>query len=351
MRDGCYAPAAMRATSFQDVAGAGEDELRQLLADGDPPERVWAAWALAQRVAQPGIEAAARLRHEPDAGVRRHLVTVAAGHGEDDVLAALARHDPDPGVRSTAMILVARLVEAGRLPPALVLEGLRDPSSDVRAAVIHAMADPRLAAPLLDDPSATVRWAALDRLMDADALELIATALETCADAERAERLVRLQRRFALAALAPALATSSIATRRVLLDQLRPSRPTWAEVAPIVGDDQVALAGDALHCLGRFSDDVPLLLFLAAVGDNTWYVGSTAGEVAARLLTASADHVPPSVVRSAVAACDAWLAEDDALRANANAWDDYSEASRLSVDRERTDVLTLRAALLARAAC
>lgn len=74
----------MRATCFQDVAHASDGELRRILAEGDPPERVWAAWALAQRVAQPGVEAAARLRHEPDAGVRRHLVTVAAGHAEDE---------------------------------------------------------------------------------------------------------------------------------------------------------------------------------------------------------------------------------------------------------------------------
>src|SRR5258706_5245891 len=119
---------------FEDVRELGEPELRELLEHGRPEERVWAIWALALRSSD-HVATLAR-REEPDAGVRRNLAVLLAGHGELDLLVALARRDPAPEVRAAAMQLVARLALDDQLPAALVVQRAGSDSADVRISIV-----------------------------------------------------------------------------------------------------------------------------------------------------------------------------------------------------------------------
>jgi hypothetical protein len=82
------------AETFEQVRELAERDLRALLEHGRPEQRVWAIWALALRSTD-GVGDLGQ-RNEPDAGVRRTLAVVLAGHGELELLIALARRDPAP---------------------------------------------------------------------------------------------------------------------------------------------------------------------------------------------------------------------------------------------------------------
>jgi hypothetical protein len=98
--------------SFSDVERLDADALKTLLIAGEPPERVWAAWALGLRHHQAfARELRATAAEEPHAGVRRHLVVVLAGAGERQSVLTMAAHDPDERVRATALQYVARLAQ------------------------------------------------------------------------------------------------------------------------------------------------------------------------------------------------------------------------------------------------
>jgi HEAT repeats len=101
---------SQRFASFTDVDHLDAVELNALLVDGEPPERVWAAWALGLRH---DVTFAHDLRataaEEPDPGVRRHLIVILAGAGQKRSVQTLAIHDPDERVRATALQYVARL--------------------------------------------------------------------------------------------------------------------------------------------------------------------------------------------------------------------------------------------------
>ena len=116
--------------SFAEVAEEGRDALQALLRDGDGPERVWAAWALALRLGGDSIPALSR-ETQPDPGVRRHLVVVLAGLGEGAAVRELASSDPDPDVRATACEYVLHTTpQSGRRESLYFLEGIasNDPS-------------------------------------------------------------------------------------------------------------------------------------------------------------------------------------------------------------------------------
>ena len=157
------------AESFDQVRVLGEPELRALIEHGRPEERVWAIWALALR-SDDAVGELAR-REEPDAGVRRTLAVLLAGHGELDLLVALARRDPAPEVRAAAMQLVARLALDGRLPTSLVIERAGADGPEVRIAilgVVFAGAPPwlmELAINLLEDREPEVRYEAFEALV------------------------------------------------------------------------------------------------------------------------------------------------------------------------------------------
>src|SRR6188508_2924107 len=103
-----------RFTSFSEVDLLDAESLKTLLVGGEPPERVWAAWALGLRHHEAfARELRATAAEEPHAGVRRHLVVVLAGAGERQSILTMAAHDPDERVRATALQYVARLAGPG----------------------------------------------------------------------------------------------------------------------------------------------------------------------------------------------------------------------------------------------
>ena len=99
-----------RFASFAEVDRLDPESLKALLVGGEPPERVWAAWALGLRHDEAfARELRATAAEEPDAGVRRHLIVILAGAGQSRSVLTLAAHDPDERVRATALQYVARL--------------------------------------------------------------------------------------------------------------------------------------------------------------------------------------------------------------------------------------------------
>ncbi|MEO7730337.1 MAG: hypothetical protein ABIY55_05155 [Kofleriaceae bacterium] len=125
--------------SFEGTRGLDVAALRALLAGDRPEQRVWAAWALALRVGSAMPHLVDHVGKEPSAGVRRLLLPVLAGHGEVDILVALARHDPAVEVRGSAWQLVARFIVAGRVDRAALLDSYAVEGPAVRAAMLGAV--------------------------------------------------------------------------------------------------------------------------------------------------------------------------------------------------------------------
>jgi hypothetical protein len=104
----------MSYTSFSDVGRLDANELRALLVAGEPPERVWAAWALGLLHDEAfARDLRATAAEEPHPGVRRHLVIILAGAGERRSLLTIGAHDPDERVRATALQHLARVARPG----------------------------------------------------------------------------------------------------------------------------------------------------------------------------------------------------------------------------------------------
>jgi hypothetical protein len=128
----------MSVARFEDTASLDDRALHTLLAAGRPEQRVWAAWQIALRVgAMPHI--VGHVVGEPSAGVRRALLAVLAGHGELDVLVALARHDPAIAVRSHASQLVAALAAQGAIASAVVTEAYAAGPTEIRVAILRGL--------------------------------------------------------------------------------------------------------------------------------------------------------------------------------------------------------------------
>jgi hypothetical protein len=236
------------AERYDDVRSLSQRELRTLLERGRPEERVWALWALALASAPEELGELMR-RDEPDAGVRRNLAVVLAGHGELDLLVALAKRDPAPEVRAAAMQLVARLALDGKLPTALVAERASADGA-VRVAILGTVfADApawlrELARSLLGD---TVRYEAFEALVRAGGADAVA-AIAWLDDASDDEAQIAVMRWTAGAPSPPggerrvhtcttmlARANASRRLRRIVVESVRVA--TWHDLAPIIGDD------------------------------------------------------------------------------------------------------------------
>jgi hypothetical protein len=278
--------------SFDDLRGLDEPALRELLEHGRPEERVWAIWALALRsVANVGE----LVHHEdPDPGVRRNLAIVLAGHGELELLVALAHRDPAPEVRGAAMALVARLAIDGSLPAELVVERALADGPEVKIAVLGTMFEhaPRwlveIALRLLDDRESDVRYEAFEALVRAAELAHALMWLEEAPESEARLVLMRWSARGNVRGAAERLAGSSRRLRRMLVEVTRV--PTWAELAPAIDGD-----ADLLRALlkrdPRELDRVPLaLLVRATLADDR---GGWLEPIRARL--ASLDAAPDDV--------------------------------------------------------
>jgi HEAT repeat protein len=162
-----------RLDSFDEARQLNQVALRNLLRRGDPPERIWAAWALAlEGQPQDQNRIVRHCRDDEHAGVRRQMLVVLAGLGQADVLAERLQHDPDPRVRATAAQYLARLTAAdGDELHRLLADRLQhDPAPSVRAAVAaHVPSDAptfveQHLADALSDPDPEVRAAAADGL-------------------------------------------------------------------------------------------------------------------------------------------------------------------------------------------
>ena len=64
-----------------------------------------------------------------------------AGHGQLDLLVALAKRDPAPEVRAAAVALVARLAIDGKLPSTLVTESVASDATEIRLGVLGIVFD------------------------------------------------------------------------------------------------------------------------------------------------------------------------------------------------------------------
>ena len=236
------------AESYDEVRELGDAELRELLEQGRPEQRVWAIWALALR----SSEAVGELvrRDEPDAGVRRTLAVILAGHGEHDLLVALARRDPAAEVRAAAMQLVARLALDGSLPTALIAERAASDGPEVRIAILGVVfADApawlvQLAIGMLDDREPEVRYEAFEALIRAGDPAHALAWLEELPEGEARIVLMRWTARSPggnekphdrVRACAQHLAHASRRLRRLLIESVRVA--TYHDVAPVIGED------------------------------------------------------------------------------------------------------------------
>jgi len=244
--------------SFEDVRQLGDAELRALLDRGRPEERVWAIWALALRSADVAELGA---RTEPDAGVRRNLAIVLAGHGQLDLLVALAKRDPAPEVRAAAMQLVSRFAIDNKLPASLVAERVTNDGAEVRIAVlgtVFAGAPPWLievSQKLLDDGDSDVRYEAFEALVRVGANEHALMWLEEAPEAESRLALMRWSARGRVRACAELLARASRRLRRLLIESVRTA--TWHDLEPAVGDETALIRALARRNPTVF-DEMPL---------------------------------------------------------------------------------------------
>jgi hypothetical protein len=250
--------------SFEQVRALGEPELRALLERGRPEQRVWAIWALALRSASVS-ELGERI--EPDAGVRRNLAVVLAGHGELDLLVALAKKDPAPEVRAAAMQLVSRLAIDGKLPASLVAERVIADGAEVRLSVlgtVFAGAPPWLADiahKLLDDADGDVRYEAFEALVRIGATDHALMWLEEAPEAEARLSLMRWSARGRVRACAELLARASRRMRRLLIECVRTA--TWDDLAPAIAGETALIRALARRNPNVF-DEMPLAALMAA---------------------------------------------------------------------------------------
>ncbi|MEO6772983.1 MAG: hypothetical protein ABI467_08155, partial [Kofleriaceae bacterium] len=241
---------------------------------GRPEQRVWAVWALALR-SSAGVGELAR-RDEPDAGVRRTLAVVLAGHGEVELLLALARRDPAPEVRGAAMQLVARFALDGTLPPSIVIERAAADGPEVRIAILGVVFAgapawlTELAVGLLDDREPEVRYEAFEALLRAGVRPHALAWLEELPEGEARIALMRWTARAPggnerpaerVRACATVLAQTSRRVRRLLIECVRVA--TWHELAPVIGEDPSLLTAFTRRGHNAI-DEVPTAILMAA---------------------------------------------------------------------------------------
>jgi hypothetical protein len=269
--------------TFEDVRHLGEAELHDLLERGRPEERVWAIWALALRSSD-HVAGLAR-REEPSAGVRRNLAVLLAGHGELDLLVALARRDPAPEVRAAAMQLVARLALDGKFAAKLVVEYAVADTPEVKIAVLgvaFAGAPPWLiefAIGLLADPDADVRYEAFEALVRAGEPTHALAWLEESPEADARIVLMRWTARAPggnekpterVRACAEVLRGASRRLRRLLVESVRFA--SWPELSPAIGNDPPLIRAFARRSNAAL-EEVPTATLLRAAlteRDEVW---------------------------------------------------------------------------------
>ncbi len=259
--------------SYEGTRGLGEAQLRVLLERGRPEQRVWAIWALAFATSELTALDPAR---EPEPGVRRHLAVVLAGHGQLDLLVALAKRDPSPDVRAAAMQLVTRIAIDGKLPPALVVERVHGDGSEVKIAVLGTMFDAappwlvEIAQQLVEDRDSDVRYEAFEALVRGGSDAHAFMWLEEAPEAEARLALMRWSARGRIQACAEALSNASRRLRRLLIESVRVAG--WHELAAAIGDEPALIRALARRTPNVF-DQMPLGTLIRATlrePTDTW---------------------------------------------------------------------------------
>jgi hypothetical protein len=229
----------MALDDFSQTQALSRAQLRALLdqGEGDPTERVWAAWALALRGADAG-ELKAAMAAEPSSGVRRHLAVILAGQGEREALATLAKSDPSLEVRAEATFRLAQVARPTDGPLHELLGFLTGGDAPVREAVLLGIQDQapdglwaRVAA-LLADPVPHLRALAANRLLEAG--RLFDLPSERLAAYLRAEPDVAQRRRVLDAAPGGAASLRQQLQLPPEPATSRPTRPTAATGALLV---------------------------------------------------------------------------------------------------------------------
>jgi hypothetical protein len=262
---------------FDDTRALSSEQLHELLETGDAKERVFAIWALGLRSAG-AVTMADQLRVEPDAGVRRALAVVLAGHGEIDLLVAMCRHDPNVHVRASAVPILMRFAAAGRIPWSLVIGRLAD-EAHVRASVISQV-----------DASSPqeLRAAVLAALHDDDDL-VRREAFETCAKLSRAGALATDVLREALDQMTDGDCVHALSTwfsiesastigqllapaQRAVRERALRMRPFLArtDLAPLLGDD-AELYVRLEHVLRLRPHEAPTIVLLRLAVRTPWH--------------------------------------------------------------------------------
>lgn len=248
---------------FHDIQQLSDVAQRELLENGEPGERIRAAWALGvENPESLGALIRDATASEPNAGVRRHFVVILAGAGEYDIVASMARHDVDDRVRATAARYVASLLPGH--PPLLHVarELLAGPDASVHAALfgglhrddVHAFRD-ALEASLTSDSSA-LREVAICRLAELEGGDVHELLLQRwCADDSahvRRQALYRAWERLGLEALLEMVPSS------LRIDALRDLRATRASGIPVpLGNRQQARTGELVE-YGHFDPVTPI---------------------------------------------------------------------------------------------
>jgi hypothetical protein len=250
--------------SYEATRALDEGQLHALLEHGRPEQRVWAIWTLAITTSDVALFDPAR---EPEPGVRRNLAVVLAGHGELDLLIALASRDPSPDVRAAAIQLVTRFAIDDKLPAAFVIDRILVDGSEVKMAVLGTVferAPPwllEIAQQLVEDRDSDVRYEAFEALVRGGADAHALMWLEEIPEAECRLALMRWTARGRVLPCANALATSSRRLRRLLIESVRVA--SWDELAPAVGDEPALIRSLARRTPTIF-DQMPLATLMRA---------------------------------------------------------------------------------------
>jgi hypothetical protein len=248
--------------SFEDAAALDRAQLQIVLDSGRPEQRVWAIWALALRT---GGQVGAIGGRAPDAGARRTLAVVLAGHGEVSALIELATRDPDVYVRETAMQLVTRLAAGGAIKKDVV-EGALEQDPAIRVAALGAIGRgaPKflvsIAHRLLRDPNIEIAGEAFEALLRLETTEgRDAARVWLLRRPDPWSFVARWLRAGDMLGLADAMADSAMTIRGRVLEQLR--APPWEVVQLLVGKDLELLRA----VLGRTDIAIPSAVLARAI--------------------------------------------------------------------------------------
>jgi len=247
--------------SFEEARALDREQLQILLESGQPEQRVWAIWALALRTGEPSMVAG----RPADAGVRRTLAVVFAGHGHTEALIDLATKDPDVYVRETAMQLVTRLAAGGAISRGVVEDALtRDPAT--RAAALGAIGKgaPQflisIAHRMLHDPDPDIAGEAFEALLRLDTREgRDAARVWMLKRPDPWSYVSRWLRAGDIHGLADAVSGARMEIRGRVLEKLR--TPPW-EVVRVIVDKDLELLRMALR---REDIAVPSLVLARAI--------------------------------------------------------------------------------------